>query len=181
MQKWLIFFLLLYGSTFVVVADEPKFYWGVMAGVTEFSVAGEDINPMSLTGRFGYDFGRFLSIEARLMASDTDSFSANFPGYTTWEINYLGNVSAKLNIPFGVEKRVNLYGLVGYSTWKWTATEGNLTEHDTDNGASYGIGFDLFADRVNGINIEVIRYLDSSIGSEDYTLDAASIGYIRRF
>lgn len=173
--------LLMLISPFALAADEPKAYWGVMAGTSEFSILGEDISPMSLTGRLGYEFGKYLSVEGRLMASGTDSFSASFPSYSTWEITYLGNVSAKLNISFGDEKRVNVYGLVGYSTWKYTATEGVLTEHDTDDGVSYGVGVDLFADRINGINFEIIRYVDSTIGGNDYTLDTASIGYVRRF
>lgn len=177
MHKWPIFFLLLFILPFNVTADEPNIYWGVMASVSEFSIAGEDINPTGFTGRLGFDVGKYLSVEGRLMASGSDTFSDG----TSLEVTYLGNLSAKLNLPFGDEKRVNVYGLVGYTTWKWSAFLGNLTAHDTDDGVSYGIGVDLFADRVNGVNFEVIRYLDSSIGGEDYTLDTASIGYVRRF
>lgn len=177
MQKLPIFFLLLLSSPFAVAADDPKLYWGVMAGVSEFSFAGEDLRPTSLTGRLGVEFNKFLSVEGRLMASGSDTFSDG----TSLEVTYLGNICAKLSIPFGDVKRINLYGLAGYSTWKWTATQGNLTVHDTDDGASYGFGVDLFADGINGVNFEVIRYLDSSIGGEKYTLDTASIGYVRRF
>lgn len=175
--KWPIFLLLLCSSTLAHAAGGPKFYWGVMAGVSEFSIADEDINPTSVTGRIGYDFGKYLSVEGRLMASGSDTFTDG----TSLEVTYLGNISAKLNFPFGEEKRVNVYGLLGYTTWKWTAYLGDLTAHDTDDGASYGLGIDLFADQLNGINFEVIRYLDSSIGGEKYTLDTASIGYVRRF
>ena len=177
MRKLSIFFLLLITSPLVVAADEPKAYWGLMVGESQFSISGEDISPTSFTGRLGYEFGKYLSVEGRLMASGSDTF----PDGTSLEVTYLGNISAKLNIPFGDEKRVNVYGLVGYSSWKWTATQGDLTAHDTDEGVSYGVGIDLFADGINGLNFEVIRYLDSSIGGEDYTLDTASIGYVRRF
>jgi hypothetical protein len=184
MHRLPIFLLLLFTSPFAAAVDEPNFYWGAMVGVSEFSLSdsvanplGEDLNPTSITARLGYEFGKFLSVEGRLMAGGSDSYTNGL----NFEVTYLGNLSAKLNIPFGSEKRVNVYALAGYSTWKWTATQGNLTTHDTDNGASYGIGFDLFADGINGINFEVIRYLDSSIGGSDYTLDTASIGYVRRF
>lgn len=177
MRRLPLFFLLLSTSPFAVAVDEPTFYWGAMVGVSEFSISGEDINPTSFTGRVGYEFGKYLSVEGRLMASGSDNFSDG----TSLEVTYLGNVSAKLNLPFGDEKRVNVYGLVGYSTWKWTASLANMTAHDTDNGVSYGVGVDLFADGVNGVNFEIIRYLDSSISGEDYTLDTASIGYVRRF
>lgn len=178
--KWLMFWLLLLSSTFAHAAEAPKFYWGVMVGVSEFSFArysDEELNPTSLSGRVGYDFGKFLSLEGRLMASDSDTFSDGL----SLEVTYLGNISAKLNFPFGEEKRINLYGLLGYTTWKWTASLGGNTVDDTDNGVSYGLGVELFADRMNGLNFEVIRYLDSSIEGEDYTLDTASIGYVRRF
>ena len=184
MHKWPIFFLLLLSTPFAIAADEPKFYWGVMAGVSKFSLSdnivnplGEDLNPTSITARLGYEFGKFLSVEGRLMGRGSDSYTNGL----SFEVNYLGNVSAKLNIPFGDVRRVNVYALAGYSTWKWTATQGNFTGHDTDNGVSYGVGIDLFADGINGINFEVIRYLDSSISGSDYTLDTASIGYVRRF
>jgi hypothetical protein len=177
MRKLPLLWLLLITSPFAVASDEPRFYWGVMAGVSEFSFAGEDINPTSFTARLGLDLGKFLSVEGRWMTSESDTF----PGGTSLEVSYLVNGSAKLNIPFGDEKRVNVYGLVGYTSWEWNAYLGNITTHDTDNGVSYGVGIDLFADGINGLNIEVIRYLDSSIGGEDYTLDTASIGYVRRF
>lgn len=179
-NKWLIFCLLLFSSAFVHAAEGPKFYWGVMAGVSELSFdrySDEELSLTSLTGRVGYDFGKFLSLEGRLMASDSDTFSDGL----SLEVTYLGNISAKLNFAFGEEKRINLYGLVGYTTWKWTASLGNTTADDTDDGVSYGLGVELFADRMNGLNFEVIRYLDSSIDGEDYTLDTASIGYVRRF
>lgn len=177
MRKLPFICLLLLASPFAHAADDPKFYWGAMVGLTEFSYSGEEINPTNITARLGYEFGKYLSVEGRLMASDSDAFSDG----TSLEVSYLGNLSAKLNIPFGDEKRVNLYGLVGYTTWKWTATQGNLTAHDTDDGVSYGVGVDLFADSINALNFEVIRYVDSSIGGVDYTLDSANVGYVRRF
>ncbi len=184
MRKLSLFCLLLLISPYATAADDPKFYWGAMVGVTEFSFAhnvinplNEDLNPTSVTGRLGYEFGKYLSVEARLMASGSDSYTNGY----SFEVTYLGNLSAKLNIPFGDEKRVNVYGLVGYTTWKWTATQGNSTWHDTDNGVSYGVGVDLFADGVNALNFEVIRYLDSTISGADYTLDSANVGYVRRF
>jgi hypothetical protein len=184
MHRLPIIFLLLFTSPFAAAVEEPNFYWGAMVGVSEFSYENnvinplnEDINPTSITGRLGFEFGKFLSVEGRLMASGSDSFTNGY----SFEVSYLGNLSAKLNIPFGDVRRVNVYALAGYSSWKWTATQGNSTWHDTDSGASYGIGVDLFADGINGINFEVIRYLDSSISGSDYTLDTASIGYVRRF
>jgi hypothetical protein len=177
MFKWLAFTLLLFSLPLGTTAAEPKFYWGVMASVSQFSIADEDINPTGFTGRAGIDFSKYLSVEGRLMATGSDTF----PDGTSLEVTYLGNISAKLNLPFGDVKRVNVYGLVGYTTWKWTAYLGNQTAHDTDSGVSYGIGVDLFSDRVNGLNFEVVRYVDSTIGGENYTLDTASLGYIRRF
>jgi len=177
MNKLPIFFLLLLTSPLAVATDKPRFYWGVMVGVSEFSILDEDLRPTSTTGRLGYEFGKYLSVEGRLMVSGSDTFSDG----TSLEVTYLGNVSAKLNIPFGDERRVNVYGLLGYTTWKWTATQGALTAHDTDDGASYGFGVDLFADSINGVNFEVIRYVDSDISGTKYTLDTASIGYVRRF
>ena len=177
MNKLSIFFLLLLSSPLAVATDEPRFYWGVMVGMSEFSIPDEDLRPTSTTGRLGYEFGKYLSVEGRLMVSGSDTFSDG----TSLEVTYLGNVSAKLNIPFGDERRVNVYGLLGYTTWKWTATDGNEIFHDTDNGASFGVGIDLFADGINGVNFEVIRYLDSDISGTKYTLDTASIGYVRRF
>ena len=45
----------------------------------------------------------------------------------------------------------------------------------------YGVGIDLIADGVNGLNIEYVRYGDNNDNWGEYTLDTASIGYFRRF
>jgi len=111
------------------------------------------------------------------MTSGTDE---NAPG-DKLEINYLGNAMVKLNIPFGDVKRVNVYGLGGYSAWKLTADQGGALAHDTYDGASYGVGIDLIADGINGLNIEYVRYGDINENGIEYTLDTASIGYFRRF
>ncbi len=177
MRKLAVFSFLLLFAPLTAVAENPNFYWGVMIGQSQVKDAVEEFNPTSVTGRLGFDLSRFLSVEARAMASGSDESALG----TKLEINYLGNASVKLNLPFGDVKRVNLYGLAGYSAWKLTAEVGNLTGHDTYDGASYGVGIDLIADGVNGLNFEYVRYGDIDENGVEYTLDTASVGYFRKF
>lgn len=177
MRKLAVFSFLLLFAPLTAVAENPNLYWGVMIGQSQVKGATVEYNPTSVTGRLGFDLSRFLSVEARAMASGSDESAVA----TKLEINYLGNASVKLNLPFGDVKRVNVYGLAGYSAWKLTEEVGNLTAHDTYDGASYGVGIDLIADGVNGLNFEYVRYGDIDENGVEYTLDTASIGYFRKF
>ena len=177
----MIIFFLLTAPMAAFAADE-FLYWGVMFGQAQ--VKGQDptganfnYDPTNFTGRLGLELGRFLSVEVRAMRSNKDE---DAPG-SKLEINYLGNAMVKLNIPFGDVKRVNVYGLAGYSSWKLTADLAGALQHDTYDGASYGVGIDLIGDGVNGLNIEYVRYGDYDENGLTYHLDAASIGYFRRF
>ncbi len=177
----LIIFLLLTAPMAAFAADE-FLYWGVMFGQAQVkgqTPLGTNFNydPTNFTGRLGMEFGRFVSLEVRAMRSNKDE---DAPGEKL-EINYLGNAMVKLNIPFGDIKRVNVYGLAGYSAWKLTSDSNGDISHDTFDGASYGVGIDLIADGVNGLNFEYVRYGDHNENGLDYNLDAASIGYFRRF
>ena len=177
----MIIFFLLTAPMAAFAADE-FLYWGVMFGQAQ--VKGQDplganfnYDPTNLTGRLGIELGRFLSVEVRAMRSNKDE---DTPG-NKLEISYLGNAMVKLKIPFGNVKRVNVYGLAGYSSWKLTADLAGAVQHDTYDGASYGVGIDLIGDGVNGLNIEYVRYGDYDENGLTYQLDAASIGYFRRF
>jgi len=173
-----VFVFLLITAPLTAAAADANLYWGLMAGESKIKIVGEEFNPTSLTGRLGFELNKFLSVEARGMFGQYDGSSLSD---TLLEITYLGNASVKLNIPFGDVRRINVYGLAGYSTWKLTAKQGTLKAHDTYDGASYGVGIDLIADGINGLNIEYIRYGDINENGLEYTLDTASIGYFRRF
>ena len=177
----IIIFFMLTAPMATVAADE-FLYWGVMFGQAQ--VKGQDplganfnYDPTNFTGRLGLELGRILSVEVRAMRSNKDE---DAPGEKL-EINYLGNAMVKLNIPFGDVKRVNVYGLAGYSGWKLTRDSGGDISHDTFDGPSFGVGIDLIGDGVNGLNFEYVRYGDYDENGLSYNLDSASIGYFRRF
>ncbi len=182
MRKLGIIFVLLLTAPLTVAADDAFLYWGVMFGQAQVKgeiPTGESFkyDPTNFTGRLGLELGRILSVEVRAMRSNKDEDS---PGEKL-EINYLGNAMVKLNIPFGDVKRVNVYGLAGYSAWKLTADSSGDIAHDTYDGASYGVGIDLIGDGINGLNFEYVRYGDYDENGLSYNLDSASIGYFRRF
>ena len=182
MRKLGIIFVLLLAAPLTVVADDAFLYWGVMVGQAQVKgeiPTGESFNydPTNFTGRLGVELGRILSVEVRAMRSNKDEDALG----EKLEINYLGNAMVKLNIPFGDIKRVNVYGLAGYSAWKLTADSSGDIAHDTYDGASYGVGIDLIGDGVNGLNFEYVRYGDYDENGLSYNLDSASIGYFRRF
>ena len=182
MRKLGIIFVLLLAAPLTVVADDAFLYWGIMFGQAQVKgeiPTGESFkyDPTNFTGRLGLELGRILSVEVRAMRSNNDE---DAPGEKL-EINYLGNAMVKLNIPFGDIKRVNVYGLAGYSAWKLTDDSNGDIAHDTYDGASYGVGIDLIGDGVNGLNFEYVRYGDYDENGLSYNLDSASIGYFRRF
>ena len=178
MRKLGIALLLLLTMPLTAVADDADAYWGVMLGKTDYEDPTVDLSLLSFTGRFGYEFGKFLSLEGRLLFSGGESKAGVVDDL---KIEYLGNVSAKVNLPLGDAKRVNLYGVVGYSTWKISYNSAGTDTYFTDDGVSYGVGIDLFADSINGINLEWVRYADNTKDGVDYTLDSFALGYVRRF
>ena len=170
-------FLLFMAMPILAHADNEHFYWGLMLGKTEYEDTVLEASLLTGTGRFGWQLFPFLAVEGRLAATTGEDIG----NVEDLRLDYLGSALAKLMLPLGNKKKVNLYAMGGVSGYKISYTNLGTKTYFTDDGVSYGIGIDLFADEVNGLNIEWMQYADEEYEGIPYTLNTYSIGYIRRF
>ncbi len=176
MRKLGILLIFLAAMPMSAHAEKDKAYWGIMLGSVEYDDPIAKIYGTGLSGRVGYDFITYLGIEGRLLTSS----AGNDAGITNLKVDYMASLFGKLNIPMNKTRTFNFYGLLGYSAMKMSYSLGRDL-YFTDNGLSYGLGFDFYADDRNGFNIEWVRYLDQTKSGTDYTVSQLGIGYIRRF
>jgi len=160
-----------------IMAHAEHFYWGLMVGKTEYEDPALKASLFTGTGRFGWQSIPFFALEGRIAATTGEDIG----NLEDLRLDYLGSALAKLMIPFGDRKKVNLYAVGGISTYRISYLNLGQTTYFTDEGISYGVGIDLFSDGVNGINFEWMQYADEESNGVSYTLNSYSIGYIRRF
>lgn len=171
-------FLLFLAMPVLAHAENEHFYWGVMVGKTEYEDTALDASLFSGTGRFGWQLFPFFAVEGRVVASTGEDVG----NLEDLRLDYLGSALAKLMIPFGDRKQVNLYAMGGVSSYRVSYLDLGTTKYFKEEGIlSYGVGIDLFSDGINGINFEWMQYADEEYQGVSYSLNTYSIGYIRRF
>lgn len=170
-------FVLFMAMPILAHAENEHFYWGLMVGKTEYEDTALEASLLTGTGRFGWQLFPFLAVEGRLAATTGEDIGS----LQDLRLDYLGSALAKLMLPLGNKKKVNLYAMGGVSGYKISYSDLGTKTYFTGDGVSYGIGIDLFADEVNGLNFEWIQYADEESEGIPYTLNTYSIGYIRRF
>lgn len=175
MRKLGISLLLFVAMPGIALAANNNFYWGAMVGKSEYEDPLANSSLLSITGRFGFSLFPFLDIEGRVATSGSESNST----IDNLQVDYLGNVSAKLNFP--ISNRVNLYGIGGISAWRISYDNAGIQTQFTGDGLSYGIGIELFADENNGLNLEYVRYADETQDGTAYELNHWGLGYVQRF
>ena len=138
----------------------------------EFEVEGGAI-------RVGHEFNNYFAIEGQAGLTNEDEYSGVDTG-----IDYFVGLYARGNL-FLFDPKARVYGLIGVTHAKFTATldtdHFSTSESDTDTALAYGLGVELYLDSRNGLNLELMRYMDGSEDDIDYTLDSFNIGYIHRF
>lgn len=159
-----------------VLADQKGLSWGVMLGSSNYSEPnGFSLDMTTITGRAFYSLAPWLDVEGRLAYGDSGSSNDISLG-----INWLAGGYLKARWEVIERLYVNAYG--GYTAADTTAkAAGGGSSTVTDDGASVGVSFDFYASPSNGLNIEWMRYLDSSARGTNYTLDHIGVGYFQKF
>lgn len=157
-----------------VMADQKGVSWGVMLGSSNYSEPGFSFDMPTITGRLSYNVNRFIDVEARLAYGDSNSDNGVSMG-----INWLTGAYAKAR--WEVLERLYVTAIGGYTFADTTAKGAGWSSSVTDDGISGGLGLDFYADSSSGINVEWMRYLDSTLRGADYTLEHIGIGYFQKF
>ena len=178
MRKLGIFLIFLLTVPATAVAEDGRFFWGVMLGSTDFDIDGSDqIFVTTAQGRGGWDFLSWLGFEGRVLTSDSKSAA----GVDDFNIRYMGSAYVKLSLPPKRNARAKFYVLGGYSGGRLEFEVAGVDDHISADGPSYGAGVEILANERNGLNIEWLRLVDGEENNQNYTIDQIGIGYVRRF
>lgn len=151
-------------------------YIGVQAASFDLDI--EDIEPTvepsGIIGRFGGSMGDVLIFEGRVGAGLSDDTKGAGVDAVTVDLNYLVGGYGLLRA--NVSETLFPY-LIGGATLVDVGATDTPAIDGTETSFSYGLGFDVRVSEGLGFGIEYMRYVDS----DDYDLDALSIGVNARF
>ena len=176
MFKTVLSFAVLALTAFSVNAEENDFYFGLGVGGIEYEESGFSTSLTTLTGRFGYSIMDNLDVEVRLINAGSGSDSG-----ARLSVEWMVSGLAKYKLFMPSDKHVNVHALAGASTVRTSSSNISGGSSVTSSGLSFGVGLDLFVDDDSGINVELIRYMNSDARGEDFTMTSFGVGYIQRF
>ncbi|HET9736169.1 MAG TPA: porin family protein [Burkholderiales bacterium] len=150
----------------------------VYAGVSLSQVSYEEegrgtAKPTMISGTLGKVINPNFAIEGRFSTGLTDDDVAN--GARDVAVDFFLGAYAKGILP--LTPRIGVYGIAGVTYGDLSAGSGGLRFSGSDADFSYGIGADFVIGATTSINVEWARLF----ASQDYTLDALSIGLNFKF
>ena len=150
----------------------PQGYVGADAMAWNLNVEGvdSDFDSVGLRLVAGIKLDEYLAVEFHGATGGSDDVYG-----LDLELDYLIGGFLKGIVPLGNNAR--LFGLLGYSEVKLTASGFGLNESGRDDDISFGAGAEVDVTDTLAISADITRYMSSS----DYDLDAYSIGLRYRF
>ena len=147
---------------------QPNWYYGFGASPYRLEDADTDshISFGAFSGRVGINMNEFLAVEGHLGLSDWKNIFSS---------STYGNVDARLIVSSIYlkakyeQEKYTFYGLVGTTSLK-VETSGTLgfpgffsadvSSSETESGASYGVGVDLFGNKTTSVTFMILRTLE---------------------
>ncbi len=152
-------------------------YFGVFVSGLRYEEDAFDAHEVGAGLRLGYEFNNYFAVEGHVTAGLTND---EVFGVMDIGVDYLASAYLRGNI-FLWDPQARLYGLIGVTHGKITAEAFGISDSLTDTEMSYGLGFELYGNSRNAINLEFIRYMDGEDDGVDYDVDAFNLGYTHRF
>lgn len=115
----------------------------------------DDVNPTLVSIRLGRQINKNVAFEARVGVSAGDDSVTTSGIPVQVEIDNFFGVYARGILP--VTSTVSLYGLLGYTHGKVTASAFGLSASTNDDDVSYGVGADFYLSKNVAINLEWAR------------------------
>jgi hypothetical protein len=141
-----------------------------MAWTLDFEGIDESYDSVGLRLVAGMKLDEYLAVEFHGATGGSDDIYG-----LDVELDYLVGGFLKGIVPLSDNAR--LFGLLGYSEVKLTASGFGLNESGRDDDVSFGAGAEVDVTDTLAISADVTRYLSQA----DYDLDAYSIGLRYRF
>ncbi|WP_404377042.1 porin family protein [Vreelandella aquamarina] len=153
-------------------AGYPQGYVGAdaMAWTLDLDGADESFDAVGLRLVAGVKLDEYLAVEFHGATGGSDDLYG-----LDMELDYLVGGFLKGIVPLSNNAR--LFGLLGYSEVKLTASGFGLNESGRDDDVSFGAGAEVDVSDSLAISADVTRYLSQA----EYDLDAYSVGLRYRF
>ena len=174
MSRFAIVCTLFLVAAMPAMAQEGETFWGIMVGGNSYSQKGFSFEMPSITGRLSYNVNHFVDVEARLGYGGNTSSNGVSMG-----MNWLAGAYAKAR--WEVMERLYVTAIGGYTMANTTAKQATGRLSETDGSLGGGLGLDFYADRHSGLNMEWVRYFDSTRYGANYTIDHVGVGYFQKF
>lgn len=171
----------LLGMNSLAFAGQGANYFGIYGSYSGFrqdAVGGVSVPKYGMWGgglKYGRDFTRHFAGEVHLLfpSSDTNDFGGN---PVSLDVNYALSVFARGNLLFDND-RVQLYGLLGLTHAKGSASGSGIALNGRKTGVSYGVGVELYGNASTAVNLEWIQLLKKS----DFDYQTINLGFVHHF
>jgi hypothetical protein len=152
--------------------SDSSFHLG--AGYTALS--GNDVTLGAITVRGGYDFNRYIGVEADVHVGVVDESVPSIIGDIDVSADFGAGAFVVGRLPLG-DGMNNLYLRGGYGSITVEDSAGGITVAEDVDGFAVGFGGEFYFAGNNGVRLDYTRYESD----ENEALDAYGIAYIRRF
>ena len=167
-------------SSAVLVHAQPAGWQGLYAGATVSRIAYKEEGfstayPVAIGGKFGKQFNPNFAIEGRIGfgVSDDEVDVGGLP--VKLEIDNYYGVYLKGMLP--VSTAASLYGLLGYTRAKLTASAAGFSSSDSESDISFGAGAEFAVSQTAAISVEWARLLKG----DGYKVDGLTLGVNFKF
>ena len=167
-KKLISAIFLLMVSVSAYAQDGPRAYWAGGGSLMTFDDGFDEVKPINIFGRIGYDFNANFGVGGELSVSliEDDIGGVDFSVTTTF-------LYLKAGIPVGDGGK--LYAMFGPTNVELTGSAGGFSASADDDGTGVGFGFakDLGS---NSVSVDYINYYDDN-GVEVYAFNLAYVSY----
>lgn len=167
-------------SSAALVHAQPAGSQGLYAGATLTRAAYKEdgfptANPMTIGGKIGKQINPNFAVEGRLGfgIADDDVDVGGLP--VTLEIDYYFGAYLKGMLP--LSSAASVYGLVGFTQAKLTASAAGFSASDSDSDISFGAGAEFGISPTASVSVEWARLLKG----DGYKVDGLTLGVSFRF
>lgn len=164
-----------------LTVNAGEYYWGLMGGSTSFSDDSSEYEVGTMTGRLGYRHNSYVGAEVRGALSAGADKSTELFGSVEFDVGPVYSAFVKGSVSPTEDGRIELYGLLGYSSAEMEVTGPGVSATASKSGPAFGVGVDLYASNEHGLFFEWLRLQEGTAWGADYTLEHVGLGYIRYF
>ena len=158
-MKRIVFVVMLFFATVGnVYAGET--YLGVDLRSLDYESRGFEADLYAVTGKVGYKFIDYLSIEGFIGLGVSDDETGSGITLTNLEVDRISGLFIKGAYP--INEKFSIYGLLGQTEVKMTAENQLSTATDTTNDTSFGAGAQFNFNNNMSLSLEYIKYIDKS-------------------